>query len=87
MNRALIELGGNRQLVYYWFKQRDRLVTNEYAAKWFIFQDALTRSRTDGALVRLVVPLPRGESVAEADARLSAFAQQIHARIEPYVPD
>ena len=87
VNRALIELGGNRQLVYYWFKQRDRLVTNEYAAKWYIFQDALTRSRTDGALVRLVAPLPRGESVAEADARLSEFARQIQARIEPYVPD
>ena len=67
--------------------QRERLVTNEYAAKWFIFQDALMRSRTDGALVRLVAPLPRGESIEEADARLAAFASEIQARIEPYVPD
>ena len=87
VNRALIELGGNRQLVYYWFKQRERVITNEYAAKWYIFQDALTRSRTDGALMRLVAPLPRGESLAAADARLTAFATEIQARIEPYVPD
>lgn len=87
VNRALIELGGRQQLVYYWFKQRERNITNEYAAKWYIFQDALLRSRTDGALVRLVAPLPRGESVEEADARLTAFASEIQARIEPYVPD
>ncbi len=29
VNRALIELGDQRQLVYYWFKQRDRELTNE----------------------------------------------------------
>jgi exosortase D (VPLPA-CTERM-specific) len=87
VNRALIELGGNRQLVYYWFKQRDRLITNEYAAKWFIFVDALTRSRTDGALVRLIAPLPVGERIEDADARLQQFAQAVQAEITPYVPD
>jgi exosortase D (VPLPA-CTERM-specific) len=87
VNRALIELGSDRQLVYYWFKQRERLVTNEYAAKWFIFVDALTRSRTDGALIRLVTPLPRDGSVADADARLAAFAGRVEKEIGPYVPD
>jgi len=27
VNRAVIAKGNDRQLVYYWFKQRDRLLT------------------------------------------------------------
>src|SRR5262249_5125643 len=57
VNRASIELGNQKQLVYYWFQQRGRAITNEYAVKWYIFWDALTRNRTDGALVRLTVPV------------------------------
>ena len=28
------------------------VMTNDYLVKWYLFQDALTRNRTDGALVR-----------------------------------
>jgi hypothetical protein len=48
----VIALGSERQLVYYWFQQRGRIITNEYLAKWFLFWDSLTRNRSDGALVR-----------------------------------
>src|SRR5262249_47741603 len=40
VNRVVIELGGQRQIVYYWFEQRGRHLTNEYLVKWFIFWDA-----------------------------------------------
>ena len=61
VNRTLIELGDQRQLVYYWFQQRGRVITNEFAVKWYLFWDAITRHRTDGALVRSSTPLPRGK--------------------------
>ena len=47
--------GDPRQLVYYWLQQRGRVLTNEYLVKWFLFRDALTRNRSDGSLVRVVV--------------------------------
>jgi EpsI family protein len=87
VNRALIELGDQRQLVYYWFKQRDRELTNEYAVKWFIFVDALLDRRTDGALVRLMTAVPPGEDIASADARLRTFAVAARAELSPFVPD
>ena len=86
-NRAIIELGDQRQLVYYWFKQRDRVLTNEYSVKWYIFADALTRQRTDGALVRLVTPLRPGEDVRVADARLNAFAASVQREMPRFLPD
>jgi EpsI family protein len=86
-NRVQIELGNRKQLVYYWFQQRGRVITNEYLVKWYLFVDSLTRQRTDGALVRLVTPLEVGESVANADRRLVEFASTVAPRLERHIPD
>jgi len=87
VNRTLITLGDHRQLVYYWFEQRGRVVTNEFVVKWFLFWDALTRHRTDGALVRLVTPLPSDGSEADADRRLTRMASAIAPLLNRYVPN
>jgi EpsI family protein len=86
VNRALIGLGSEQQLVYYWFQQRGRIITNEYLAKWYLFWDSLTRNRTDGALVRLAVTLPNDLSSSTAEQDLVAFAREIEGVIEAYVP-
>lgn len=87
VNRSLIQMGEQRQLVYYWFQQRGRLMTNEYLVKWFLFWDALTRNRTDGALVRLTTRLSAGEDPAAADERLINFARTTAGSLDPYIPD
>jgi EpsI family protein len=86
VNRAVISKGNSRQLVYYWFQQRGRIITNEYLVKWFLFWDALTQQRTDGALVRLVVVLPEGSDEKEADKKLAAFLEKAFPRLEKYIP-
>ncbi|MGO9635088.1 MAG: VPLPA-CTERM-specific exosortase XrtD [Steroidobacteraceae bacterium] len=87
VNRVLIRLGNRQQLVYYWFQQRGRVITNEYAAKWYLFWDALTRNRTDGALVRLVVALPPNGAAGAADQQLTQFAAAAAPTLATYVPD
>lgn len=86
-NRFLIRMGEHRKLVYYWFKQRDRIITNEFMVKWYLLWDALTRNRTDGALVRLTTDLRPGEDPQISDARLSAFAAEVVPSLSNYVPD
>lgn len=86
-NRVQIELGNQKQLVYYWFQQRGRVITNEYLVKWYLFWDSLTRQRTDGALVRLITPLQAGERAEAADLRLQQFAADVAPSLERYVPD
>jgi exosortase D (VPLPA-CTERM-specific) len=85
VNRAVIAKGGARHLVYYWFPQRGRQLTNEYMVKWYIFWDALTRNRTDGALVRLVTAV-EGADISGADARLSGFLRSVYPELQPYLP-
>ncbi len=87
LNRAVIQKGLDRQLVYYWFAQRGRHLTNEYLVKWYLFIDGLTRNRTDGALVRLVTPLGRNEPEEAADARLGDFLRDVFPRLNAFVPD
>jgi EpsI family protein len=87
VNRSLIQMGEHRQLVYYWFQQRGRNLTNEYLVKWYIFWDALTRNRTDGALVRLVMPVPPNLDLAEADKQLEGFVKLVNPLLSAYVPE
>jgi exosortase D (VPLPA-CTERM-specific) len=87
VNRTLIELSDQRELVYYWFQQRGRVITNEFAVKWYLFWDTLTRNRTDGALVRVITVLPPGKDEADADRVLVDLATRIAPTLTRYVPD
>jgi EpsI family protein len=86
VNRAIIQLGATRQIVYYWFDERGRHLTNEYAARWYLFWDGLTRHRTDGALVRFVASYPPGANEADVDNRIISLASSIEPTLSRYVP-
>ncbi|HWT99001.1 MAG TPA: EpsI family protein [Terriglobales bacterium] len=84
VNRLLIGREDQRQLVYYWFDQRGRDLTSEWAVKWYLLHDRMTTGRSDGFLVRLVTPVASQgsgqisaqalqQAEAEADRRLQQF--------------
>ncbi len=87
VNRLLIQKGDYGQLVYYWFDQRGRNITNEYMVKWYLFWDSMTLGRTDGALVRLTTVVQPGEDVEKADKRLTELAQLIKPTLPDYIPE
>jgi exosortase D (VPLPA-CTERM-specific) len=87
VNRVIVQHDSDRQLVYYWFQERGRGLTNEYLVKWYLLQDALLRNRSDGALVRLITPLSGNESQATADARLEHFALSALPVLQDYLPN
>jgi exosortase D (VPLPA-CTERM-specific) len=87
VNRVVIKKGDYTQLVYYWFQGRGRVITNEYLVKWFLFWDALTRNRTDGALVRLTTMVPPGGKISDSDELLTEFAKRVSGRLGEFVPE
>ena len=86
VNRAVIQKGLSRALVYYWFEERGRAVTNEYLAKWYILWDGITRGRTDGALVRLITPLTASGGDQAGDERLSRFLSVMSPQLPAFLP-
>ncbi|HEY9197916.1 MAG TPA: VPLPA-CTERM-specific exosortase XrtD [Gammaproteobacteria bacterium] len=87
VNRMIIKKGEYTQVVYYWFQQRGRVIANEYMVKWYLFWDALTRNRTDGALVRLTTLVMPDETVEEGEKRLRAFAAEAVPQLPAFIPD
>jgi exosortase D (VPLPA-CTERM-specific) len=87
VNRAVIQKGDQKQIVLYWFKQRDRQIADEYQVKLYLLWDAFIRHRTDGALIRMASLVSPGESEAAVDQRLQAFAVEIGQELNRFVPD
>ncbi|MGB5833252.1 MAG: VPLPA-CTERM-specific exosortase XrtD [Thiohalocapsa sp.] len=87
VNRSLIQMGDERLLVYYWFQQRGRFMTNEYLVKWFLFWDSLVSNRSDGALVRLTTRIEPGADVSEADRILTEFSQSMAPSLRRFIPE
>jgi exosortase D (VPLPA-CTERM-specific) len=86
ISRAVVQYGSSKQLVYYWFAMRGRVLQKYYQVKIYNFWDAVTKQRTDGALVRLVTPVYANEKLADADARLQNFLRDIVPVVEEYIP-
>ena len=86
INRAVIDQAGALELAYYWFPQRGRILNSLYELKLFTFWDALTKRRTDGALVRLITPVYPNESPQQSDERLQNFAKLVVPMLNEYIP-
>jgi exosortase D (VPLPA-CTERM-specific) len=87
VNRAVIQKGLNRQLVYYWFDEQGRRATNDYEAKFLSVWNTITKGRSDGGLVRLTTPIDPSKGIADASARLASFLQKIAPMLPAYFPD
>jgi exosortase D (VPLPA-CTERM-specific) len=86
VSRLLIRREGIQQLVYYWFDERGRDITDTYKAKWHLLIDSVVMRRTDGALIRLVTPLAGSENEADAAKRLDDFLAVSYPVLNSFIP-
>jgi len=86
INRAVMQSGRKRQITYYWFPVRGRILNNAYQLKIYNFWDAITQQRTDGALVRLITLVYEDEKLADAEKRLRNFVRDVSPVLEEYIP-
>ena len=84
VNEYVIQQSQDQQLVFYWYQGRGRVIASEYASKFWMIADAISRNRTDGALVRLITPMGDGE--AQAHARLVGFTQLLFPHLDELIP-
>jgi exosortase D (VPLPA-CTERM-specific) len=86
LNRAIIQKGESRLLVYYWFEQYGGRTASDYAAKAALLRDGVVHGRTDGALVRIITPILPGETEADAEARLRSATNPVVDALPRFVP-
>jgi EpsI family protein len=84
VNEYVVQQDQDRRMVFYWYQGRGRVVANEYSGKFWMVADAISRNRSDGALVRLVTSMSDGETSARA--RLTGFAQILLPDLDEFIP-
>ena len=84
-NRYVVAKGDQKSLVLYWYQSRDRVVANEYKAKFYVVADALRYNRTDTALVRIVVPVIDGDLDRSQKAAVD-FVQSFYNPLRQHFP-
>jgi EpsI family protein len=85
VNRYVVAYGSQQDLVLYWYQSRDRVVANEYKAKFWVVADAIRLNRTDTALVRVIVPVTNRDE-AQAQATASDFVKSFYSTLLDYLP-
>jgi exosortase D (VPLPA-CTERM-specific) len=86
INRAIIQKGEVRMMVYYWFQQKNRRIAWDFAAKFWLMMDGVRTGRTDGALVRLTTLIGPNESDKVAEARLLELLKGIQEPLPRFIP-
>ncbi|MGD9161318.1 MAG: VPLPA-CTERM-specific exosortase XrtD [Desulfobacteraceae bacterium] len=87
IGQLVLEKRGQRLLSNFWFHGRGRVVASEYLNKWYLFYDSVTKHRTDGALVRIEMPINKGQSVEEAQKIVDDFTLKVLEILPRYVPE
>ena len=84
-NKYVIQNGNYKSLMIYWYQGRGRTIASEYWGKVYTVIDSVRLRRSDGAMVRVTVPLGDSETTALDSAKdLSARAA---AALDEYVPN
>lgn len=87
INRAIIQKGEFRNVVYYWFQQRGRIVNDEYLNRWYVLVDSIVANRSDGALVRVSMPWPEGIELTDIDQLANEFIGDVYPTLVHYLPE
>ena len=85
VNRLVIAKGNSRQLVYYWYQSRGRVIAEDWKKILYLMVDRATKKRTDGALVRFTVPFA-GANV-DAESAFGELASEVLPKLPNYVPN
>lgn len=84
-NKYVIENGEYKSLMIYWYQGRGRSVASEYWGKVYTVIDSVRLRRSDGAMVRVTVPL--GDSEDAALQAATDLATKTTAALAEFVPN
>ena len=75
VNRYIVARRDQRSVVLYWYQAHNRVVASEYWGKIYTVIDSVRLRRSDGAMVRVTVPITGSEEKAvQAASELAVLA-------------
>ena len=86
VNRYVVELGGQKSAVLYWYQPHGRVVANEFAAKFWSVADAMRYHRSDTALVRITTDARDGDVDGAVETDYN-FARAVFPALMKQLPE
>ena len=83
-NKYVIQNGDYKSMMIYWYQGRGRNVASEYWGKVYTVFDSVRLRRSNGAMVRVTVPIRDSEASAEQTA--VEFASSASSVLPEFVP-
>jgi EpsI family protein len=83
-NEYVVEKGGDRQLVVYWYHQGERVMSSEVLAQFYAIPDMILHGRTDTSLVRIIAPVSGNRVEAARDVAFE-FARDVYPLIRQQI--
>jgi EpsI family protein len=84
-NRFVVARGDEKSVVLYWYQSHGRIISDEFAAKFWLIADSIRYHRSDSALVKIVVPV-RGGDVEGATKTATDFVQAVYPAVAKQLP-
>jgi exosortase D (VPLPA-CTERM-specific) len=84
VNRYVVQKGIDKALVLYWYHGAGRVITGEYEARFYLVLDSIRKNRSDGALVRVVMPITKSEEEAQENA--ANFVKSLFPLLSRHLP-
>lgn len=85
-NHYLVQKDEMMQDVIYWYQANHRIFASEYWGKIYLVTDALTKNRTDGAIIRLT-SFRSNKADSENLETMRQFATQLSATLPQVLPN
>jgi len=86
-NRLLVTESDQKMLTYYWVKQGNKMLTDDFEARLDLIRHALFEQRTDAAMIRLVAYFSPEDTEETVEKRLNAFSALVANNISAFIPD
>jgi exosortase D (VPLPA-CTERM-specific) len=86
INRAIIQRGEVRMMVYYWIEQQGRMLTGGFEANIWNIYDRSFSGRSDTGLVRLTTAILPEDGEQGAIARLNSLTREVLVPLHRFLP-
>jgi EpsI family protein len=84
-NQYVVARGEETMVVLYWYQSHNRIIANEFAAKFWLVADAVRYRRSDTAVVKVQVPV-RGNDYPTGIRVADAFVQAVYPALARQLP-
>lgn len=79
INKLLLKKGSSKQVVYYWFQNRGRVIRSEYWDKIYTVLDSIFKRRKDGSFIRIMT-----KEISEEE--LVDFTRSVFLELTHFIP-